>query len=1019
MRSRFFLTCLISFLLSSHAFSQNPDSISFEIIVPDSLDYAHADTGVARRWFIEAARIDDYKKLNGAIQKLEAARRVYARVLGNETKEAADAYFEIADALDGLYQFDNAIEFWFRALKIQITLNGEKSLVVAHCYNNIGVSYMSKYNFEEALKFYSIALKIRLSLLDSPHIDIGISYSNLGIIYEFRGDFKRSIDNYSQALENYRNSKHGYALRSFLGTQMNIGKLYSNFGEHEKAISYYLKCLKGCMSSLKDDDIITIYTYHNLGDAYRELGDFKSALENHNKALSLRLKKFGEMHPEICFSINSLANIELGQCNYSEAICYQEKNLEIQLTLSGKESLDYGESLINLGNTNLAMNKPELAIDYFKRGIPIFKKVFRDEGIYNTALYKNLGLAFLKLNDFHHALACFDTALIALKYENSNSLQKINQLSELSQILVNLANYYKNTYKYTQIGNNLYKSRNLFKESLGAINRFEELINPLSKLGVSKTISNIYEGALQTNHLLYTLTDSIQYQYESFDFAERSRAALLSEGLRESNALHISGIPDSLLTQEYNLRVDIAYYDKRRQELLNDGKSETDTIVLTVASRLFDLNQTYEALRHRFETEYPDYYRLKYDNRTISLSEVQHNLLSPNQSMLEYFVGDSVVYVFAIRPDTFTIQEIKKDFPLESWVEQLRFGLAGYFSLPIGDPLRTELRKDSAQAAYISAATNLYQKLVAPVEPLLREEVIVVPDGVLGYVPFETLLTDKPPTNVNYYNQYPYWLQKHRVRYTYSATLLQEMVAKEHHPIKPFAAFAPYYDGDTTVLAYVDDIGLSQSVSRDDVQPLKFSGPEVFTAQKLMGGDVFTDTLATEDRFNQIAGDYGIVHLSTHGKADDRVGDYAYLMFSPIKDSIENELLYCRDIYNLSLRANMVVLSACETGLGKLRRGEGIISLARAFAFAGAKSIVNSLWSVNDASTQLLVVDFYKGIKAGMPKSEALTLAKRRFLIRPETGSKRDTSWRLFRHPYYWSGFILIGDDTPLFSSKL
>lgn len=182
-------------------------------------------------------------------------------------------------------------------------------------------------------------------------------------------------------------------------------------------------------------------------------------------------------------------------------------------------------------------------------------------------------------------------------------------------------------------------------------------------------------------------------------------------------------------------------------------------------------------------------------------------------------------------------------------------------------------------------------------------------------------------------------------------------------------------------------------------------------AQKLLGGDVFSDTSATEKRFNEVAGNYRILHLSTHGKADDRVGDYSYLVFSPQKDAIENELLYCRDIYNLSLNADLVVLSACETGIGKLRRGEGIISLARAFAYAGAKSIVNSLWSVNDASTQELMVGFYKGLKKGDTKSQALAQAKRRFLEEPSAAEKsRDQQlklrWEDFRHRISGAGLF-------------
>ncbi len=223
---------------------------------------------------------------------------------------------------------------------------------------------------------------------------------------------------------------------------------------------------------------------------------------------------------------------------------------------------------------------------------------------------------------------------------------------------------------------------------------------------------------------------------------------------------------------------------------------------------------------------------------------------------------------------------------------------------------------------------------------------------------------------------------------------------KKHRrePQYDFAAFAPFYNGDTTLLASMyayDDL------MRKDLQPLAFSGPEVAAAAKLMKGETIAGPAATEERFTSTAGNYRILHLATHGRADNRVGDYAFLAFNEIKDSIENELLYVKDLYNLQLNADLVVLSACETGIGKLQRGEGIISLARAFAYAGAKSIVTSLWSVNDKSTSELMRFFYRELRRGKDKDEALRLARQR-LIREATVRNS--------HPFFWAAFVPLGD---------
>ena len=148
---------------------------------------------------------------------------------------------------------------------------------------------------------------------------------------------------------------------------------------------------------------------------------------------------------------------------------------------------------------------------------------------------------------------------------------------------------------------------------------------------------------------------------------------------------------------------------------------------------------------------------------------------------------------------------------------------------------------------------------------------------------------------------------------------------------------------------------------------------------------------------------YSVIHLSTHGKADDRVGDYSFLAFTEIPDSLENEYLYVRDLYNLRLNADMVVLSACETGIGELQRGEGILSLARGFTYAGAKSIINSLWSVNDQSTKFLMERFYTYLLEGLDKDAALRQAKLDYLA---SGENAD--------PYFWAAFVPVGDMSPV-----
>ena len=397
-----------------------------------------------------------------------------------------------------------------------------------------------------------------------------------------------------------------------------------------------------------------------------------------------------------------------------------------------------------------------------------------------------------------------------------------------------------------------------------------------------------------------------------------------------------------------------------------------------------------------FEKNYPNYYRLKYDLKTIGVAEIQQKMLSSEQTLLSYFVGDSSVFAFVVRKDTFAVFDFKKDFPLEHWVKQLRDGLYGYHTASIKTEKLYEMKADS----FAQAAFQLHAKLLTPLSNLLTKELIIVPDGVLGYVPFDVLLTEMPK-DATQFKKHNYLGKDHIISYNYSATMWQEMQSKKHkiEPKKPFIGFAPYFNGDSKLL---DSLFSTDLTMRKGLDFLKYSGEEVYKAQKLMQGEAILNTHATKQKFEEMVGNYRIVHLATHGKANDKIGDYCFLAFTEQKDSLDKGLLYVRDIYNLSLNADLVVLSACETGIGELKRGEGIVSLSRAFAYAGAKSMVTTLWSVNDKSTMQIMEGFYRQLKKGKTKDYALWKAKQEYLAKVKD---KDMA-----HPFFWSAFIPIGD---------
>jgi CHAT domain-containing protein len=278
-----------------------------------------------------------------------------------------------------------------------------------------------------------------------------------------------------------------------------------------------------------------------------------------------------------------------------------------------------------------------------------------------------------------------------------------------------------------------------------------------------------------------------------------------------------------------------------------------------------------------------------------------------------------------------------------------------------------------------------------PVERYLQKHLIIVPDDRLGYLPFDALLTE-PVDSLHLFRDHPYLIKSHYISYNYSASLLGEMkTGKSNSRTVSYLGFAPQFTGQ----------GSPQGLAE-----LLFNREEIAEARSKLGGRMYQGNQATKANFIKHQSNYEIIHLATHGKVDASSEDYSFIAFSQ-NDSQDPDdfLLYVREIYNLPIHAQMVILSACETGTGKLYQGEGVASIARSFSYAGAGSLVATRWNVNDRTTSQLIGLLLEGIKNQLPKDEAMQQAIVQYI------SKQNND---FAHPFYWSSFMIMGDMAPV-----
>jgi CHAT domain-containing protein len=960
-----------------------------------------ADTLRARQLLAEAKDMGKKGQLDEALLKAEEAKNIYVRFEGSSANiGATDAWYRMGVIYFRKQKAREALAAFSKSLELGQQEPGYSKTYIAHTYFNMAQLLQGLEEYSEALAHYETAKRILRENGMTQSREMSNLYTNLGRLYFNMGMNREAIAHLQQSSEILQGLREntGAAMNAVL---VNLGNCFSMLRDYEKALQLQEEALKITLNLNGDKGEAYSTILNNIGICNQGLKEYEKSIQYHKMAIKNREAIPNNAYNQIQSYVN-ISNAYKAINQPDTAMWYMQKANRLVLTDSTLPAAIKASVFTNIGSCYILIKKLDAAKEYTGKSIATKQQLYGPN-------HPDLVLATLNLGDIYVDLLLFDSAKIfylealrILGYNGKASSGSTEYLPLLSNALSKLGYWGIFFYNTKPSLEYIHQAHTFFQQSIATFDKISRTLSPASKSSLAAESAEVFIGAIATNQLLHAHTDSLHYWQESFDYAERSKAYLLYEAMKDADALHIAGIPDSLLEQEYQLRVEITHHDKRKQEKLNSGLSETDTIVLAIGSRIFDLKQRHESLIKLFETKYPDYYQAKYGLKTTSLTEVQKSLL-PSQTMLQYVLGDSSIFLFLVQKNHFEVQEIKKDFPLEQWVDTLtRLGIYGYHTLPLSQ--KTPEIETGTVNNYTYAAQRLYEKLIAPVKSKLSPEVIIIPDGVLGYVPFEALLP-KTPGKKGIFTSYPFLLNEHRISYCYSATLLREMRNKKHRnpASKSVLALAPFFRDDLETLnARLDSTDFLSL--RDSLKALKASGEEVARIAKLWKGTPIVGADASLDTFHQLAAMHRILHLSTHGKADDRVGDYAYLALGTSDDQKSFEKLYARDLYNLELNADLVVLSACETGIGKLRRGEGIVSLARAFAYAGAKSLVTSLWKVDDFKTKDLLVDFYRHLKSGKSKDAALQQAKLDFL------NKNRSDGGEFMHPFFWAGFIAIGD---------
>jgi CHAT domain-containing protein len=509
------------------------------------------------------------------------------------------------------------------------------------------------------------------------------------------------------------------------------------------------------------------------------------------------------------------------------------------------------------------------------------------------------------------------------------------------------------------------------------------------------------------NHI-FEIIDLTHDVEKAFSLAETNKTVLLLQANNTSAAYQFGGLPQELADKERDLNAQYTAIEANLYEATE--KNSQDSLRKKLNAIGIEIRQ----LKTEIESQYPQYAALKYEQQTPQIAEIQA-LLPQNTALIEYVVLDSATFIFYIDKEQTVLKKINISRPaLEYKVKTLHKALSDYNYI-VEQPLE-------AYNEYTQNAAAMYDLLLAPILPKNTDNkkissLIIVPDGHLAYLPFEVFLSQANPTKNIPYKELPYLLKDYSISYSYSAQLWKN--AATEIPRKnngQLLAMAADYQGkkDSTIVKVAtnnkETLRSPKHVRlRGLLSPLPAAKEEIKALSKTYKGDFMLGDEASESKFKQKAENYAVIHLAMHGILDEENPMLSSLAFTEEGDKAENNFLQVFEISKLKLQADLVVLSACETGYGKFEAGNGVASLARAFMYAGVNSLVVSLWAVNDGSTALLMHFFYKNLDSGLGKAEALRQAKLDYL------NKSDG---INAHPALWSPFVQIGNAQPVILEK-
>jgi CHAT domain-containing protein/tetratricopeptide (TPR) repeat protein len=950
------------------------------------------DTAEALHSLNELRQADKYYEAALALSKKSPGRRSRAEILNG-----------LGSARLALGDSKNAFEYFREALGAArgARLRWEEARAVG----NLGEAYYAAGDMHQALGYSSEALSSWRALNDregqaSALLNVGYAHSNLSNVRD-------ATDAFEQSLRLWRVAKNPWGEAQTLTA---LGHLKSKVGEKQEALDMYLKARP--LFQTMGDTVGEAVILNGMGYVYDELGRKETALEYHEEAHGL-FQAAGYRDGEVG------ALLRMGEIHYSLANSKISLELfEQALTLCRAAGIKLYEPYIlgNIGMVHESLGDRAQALRYYRRALALNRG--SQDRRWQAHTQDNIAHVYEGLGDRGKALDHYHLAL------------SLNRAAEdrfgESETLYNLARL-----KYD--AGSLDEARTHIEEALRVAESLRaDVASQTLRASYFASARQYYELWVDVLMQLHKARPGAGLDTVAFEASEKARARSMLETLKEVRAQGSGGTDSSLIERQRSLQQELNAKAERHMQLLADRQgAEAETL----AKEIDRLTVEYDEVSSQIKTSNP-YYASLTQPQPLSLSEIRQQALDDDSLLLEYFLGEKRSYLWAVTKTEISSYELPPRAEIENNAHCLYELLTTRLTAVGEDAEQRRLRVEEADRQYWPQARRLTQLILDPAaEHMTVKRLLIIPDGVLQYIPFQALTVpaacrrcggQEDGASGNDEEPRPLVTAFEVINQSSASTLaaLRDETSRRVRAPKELAVLAdPVFEEDDPRIKDTDELRAaapaapSAELSRalDDVG-LRGNGagiPRLFGSQteaeaiintvpdgavfKAVGFDASRSTV-----MNTGLGQYRIVHFATHGILDNKHPELSGIVLSLFdRDGKRQDgFLRLHDIYNLNLPVDLVVLSACNTGLGQDIKGEGLVGLTRGFIYAGSMSVVASLWKVDDRATSELMGHFYREMLS-VGKSPAAALREAQLAVWKQ---------KRWRSPYYWAAFTLQGE---------